>query len=136
MGPEVLGVLIPIVAIVFGVSAGMLSTWANHQRKQKLLDNTHKERLVALERGLPIPDVPKGLLEESDRPTAARALRNGVIMSLIGAILYFALEAVAKEAIGLFGLIPAAVGVGNLLYAWLLHKQEKSKRATAPDASL
>jgi Domain of unknown function (DUF6249) len=118
-----LGVLIPIVAIVFGVSAGMLSTWTSHKRKQQLMEQAHKERLVALERGLPLPDIPKELADEDEKPNAARSLRNGVALCLIGVVLYFALIRVGADDAALFGLIPAAIGVGNLIYAYMLRNK-------------
>jgi hypothetical protein len=118
-----LSVLIPIVAIVFGVSAGMLSTWASHKRKQQLMEQAHKERLVALERGLPLPDIPKELADEDEKPNAARSLRNGIALFLIGVVLYFALDRVASEDVAIFGLIPAAIGIANLVYAYLLRNR-------------
>ncbi|HPF27165.1 MAG TPA: DUF6249 domain-containing protein [Steroidobacteraceae bacterium] len=125
MNEDTIAVLIPIVAIVFGVSAGMLGSWFSHRRKQQGLEQVHKERMVALEKGLPMPDVPAGLLGSNDGPTAASALRNGIMLTLIGVLLYFALARVADENVAIFGLIPAAVGVANLLYAWMLARRER-----------
>ena len=129
MNEDQIAVLIPIVAIVFGVSAGMLGTWLSYRRKQQVLEQFHKERMAALDRGLPLPDVPGNLLGDNDAPTPARALRNGVMLTLIGVVLYFALAQVANSDVALFGLIPAAIGVANLLYAWMLARRDKNDAA-------
>ncbi|MCB1623046.1 MAG: hypothetical protein KDI32_00565 [Pseudomonadales bacterium] len=125
MNEDVIAVMIPIVAIIFGVSAGMLGTWLGYRRKQQALEQVHKERMAALERGLPMPEIPAGLLGREEGPTAAGAMRNGIMLTLIGVVLYFALARVAGENVALFGLIPAAIGVANLLYAWMLSRREK-----------
>ncbi len=126
MNEDAIAVMIPIVAIIFGVSAGMLGSWFSHRRKQQGLEQVHKERMVALEKGLPMPEVPAGLLGYNDGPTAASALRNGIMLTLIGMLLYFALAGLADQNVALFGLIPAAIGVANLLYAWMLARREKA----------
>ncbi|MBK6597971.1 MAG: hypothetical protein IPG25_08815 [Proteobacteria bacterium] len=133
MNEDQIAVLIPIVAIVFGVSAGMLGTWLSYRRKQQVLEQFHKERMAALDRGLPLPDVPGNLLGDNDVPTPARVLRNGVMLTLIGVVLYFALAQVANSDVALFGLIPAAIGVANLLYAWMLARRDKTD-AAPPDS--
>jgi hypothetical protein len=125
MQPEMLALFIPIVAIIFGVSAGMLATWAAHRRKEQFLQHVHKERMTAIERGMPIPDLPRGLFDQSEQPTVAKSLRTGVIMLLIAIVLYFALIQVGAKEVALFGLIPGAVGIGNLFYAWMLSRQPK-----------
>jgi Ca2+/H+ antiporter len=126
MNPEVIAVLIPIVAIVFGVAAGMLATWAAHRRKEQFLQQVHKERMAAIERGIPIPELPRGLFDQNEQPTVARSLRTGIIMLLIAVILYFAIDSVGASEVALFGLIPGAVGIGNLFYARMLHRQSKN----------
>lgn len=44
------------------------------------------------------------------------ALRSGLIGLLLGIVLYFALDAVAGSEVALFGLIPAAIGLANLVF--------------------
>ncbi len=129
MDPEVIGVLIPVVAIVFGVSAGMLATWATHRRKEQFLQHVHKERMAAIERGIPIPELPRGLFDQNEQPTVARSMRTGIIMLLIAVILYFAITTAGAADIALFGLIPGAVGIGNLFYAWMLHRQPADRES-------
>ena len=131
MDPGIIGVFIPIVAIVMGIGIGMLSIWTEHKRKAQLLEQYHKERIIALEKGLALPELDRRLvtLDEREPPTSARAFRVGVMMLLIGVILYFALDQLVGERISLFGLIPAAVGIANLLYGVLLLRKEAEDKA-------
>jgi len=118
--------MIPIVAIVFGVSAGMLGVWANHLRKRQMLDQWHKERMAAMDKGIPLPGIPANLLGELDTPSALRSLRSGISLVLVGIIVYVATAESIDESLALFGLIPSAVGVANLLYAALLWRRNRA----------
>ncbi len=135
MDPGIIGVFIPIVAIVMGIGIGMLSVWTEHKRKSQLLEQYHKERVVALEKGLPLPDLDRRLvaLDEHEPPTAAKAYRNGLMMLLIGIILFFGLEQLVGDRVSLFGLIPAAVGVANLMYGFMLQRKEAGAGSRAAD---
>lgn len=128
MRPEIIGVFIPIVAIVMGIGIGMLSIWTEHKRKAQLLDQYHRERIAALEKGLPLPELDRRLvaLDDSEPPTSAKAYRNGLMMLLIGIILFFGLDELVGERVSLFGLIPAAIGVANLMYGVLLQRKESA----------
>ena len=130
MAPETIGVFIPIVAIVMGIGIGMLSIWTEHKRKAQLLEQYHKERIAALEKGLPLPELDRRLvaLDETEPPTAAKAYRNGIMMFLIGVVLFFALDNLLGDRLSLFGLIPAAVGVANLVYGVLLQRKEAAAK--------
>jgi hypothetical protein len=132
MDPGIIGVFIPIVAIVMGIGMGMLSIWTDHKRKSQLLEQFHKERLSALEKGVTLPELDRRLVELDERepPTAAKAFRNGLMMLLIGIILYLGLEQLIGDRVSLFGLIPAAVGIANLMYGVLLLKKEQAEKAS------
>ena len=131
MRPEIIGVFIPIIAIVMGIGIGMLSIWTEHKRKSQLLEQFHRERLAALEKGVTLPELDRRLVELDERepPTAAKAFRNGLMMLLIGIILFFGLDALIGERVSLFGLIPAAVGIANLVYGVMLLNKEKAEKA-------
>jgi len=128
MNPGVIGVFIPIVAIVMGIGIGMMALWSEHKRKSQLLEQLHRERLHALEKGLEPPPIPGNLAgsgDDSAPASAAKSLRSGVMLLLIGAILCVGIYSTGGDEAAWFGLIPAAVGVGNLLYAMLLWNKEK-----------
>src|SRR5688572_3401316 len=126
MNAGAIGVFIPIVAIVMGIGIGMLAVWTEHKQKAQLLEQLHRERLQALDKGMELPPLPAHLVGDGDGsvPSAAKSLRSGVVLLLIGVILWFAIREVSSGEGALFGLIPAAVGVGNLLYAFTLWKKE------------
>lgn len=127
MTADVLALSIPLVAVVLGMMAGMLATWTTHRRKQQLMEQVHKERLVAIERGVPPPDLPNWVLD--DAPSGVRALRSGIVMILVGLVLYWALYRAIDEDLALFGLIPVAVGIGNLFLAWILSRKQAGPSA-------
>ena len=117
------------IAIVFPVSLAMLNVWVVHRRKQQLLEQWHKERMAAMDKGVPMPDVPAQLLSDADTSTA-RLLRSGISLILIGVIVYIATARAIDEDLALLGFIPSAVGFANLIYAALLSRR---KQATAPN---
>jgi hypothetical protein len=116
--------MIPIVAIVFGAAVSMFNVWVNHRRKQQMLEQWHRERMAAIEKGIPLPELPASLYA-LDSLSPARALRNGISLVLIGALLYVAMARGIDEDLALFGLIPGAVGFANLLYAALLWRRQQ-----------
>ncbi len=132
MNPGVIGAFIPIVAITFGIGIGALSILTEHKRKSQLLEQFHRERLMALEKGLPPPDVPAGLAGFSINRSSVvprflwpRALRNGIALLLIGVVCFFAIDRAGGQEGALFALIPAAIGIANLVYAAVLRQQEQ-----------
>ena len=112
------------VAIVFGVSAGMLNIWVSHRRKQQVLEQWHKERMSAMEKGFPLPELPSNLFGD-DAASGVRALRSGISLILIGIIVYIATARAIDEDLALFGLIPCAVGLANLIYAAILWRRKQ-----------
>lgn len=130
MSADVIGVFIPIVAIVFGIGMGMLSTWTEHKRRSQLMEQAHRERMAALEKGLPMPDFPDNLVsgkneDANPRNAPLRAMRSGLTLLGIGIVLFFALPRVAGQDVALFGLIPAVIGLANLIYAGFLSRKER-----------
>ena len=131
MNPAIMGMMIPITAIVLGISAGMLAIWSEHKRKSQILEQNHRERMHAIEKGLELPPLPAHLVGGSGNgpatSTPEKAVRAGIMLTLIGVILYFALGVVGAEDAALFGLIPAAIGVANIVYAALLWNKPRDK---------
>lgn len=120
---------IPIIAIVFSLGMAMLGLWADHQRRSQKLEHQHRERMAAIEKGIPLPPV-----QEVDRPEGkmanpARMLRSGVLLLSLGIVLYFAISAAGGPEGALFGLIPATLGLANLAYAAVLFKKERDGTA-------
>jgi len=135
MEVAIIGVFIPIVAIIFGCCVGAVSIWSEHKRKAQLLDQLHRERMLALEKGVEPPPMTPGLVgflnekpPKAPLPPSAlwpKAMRNGLVLLFGGATLYFAIYAAGGEEGAAFALIPAAIGIANLVYAAVLWSQEK-----------
>ena len=129
MDPGIIAVCIPIVAIVMGIGIGMLAIWSEHKRKSQLLDQNHRERMHAIEKGIELPPLPPNLVGMTNGPStasAAKSLRSGIMLVLIGILLFFAIGVSGGEEGALFGLIPAAVGIANLVYAAIQWNKEKA----------
>jgi len=131
MDPGVIGVFIPIVAIVMGIGIGMQAIWAEHKRKSQILEQNHRERMHAIEKGIELPPLPANLVGAgtvSTPPSAAKSIRNGIMLTLIGVLLFVAIMVSGGKEGALFGLLPACVGIANLVYAAIQWKQEKDAR--------
>lgn len=139
---------IPIVAIVGGITAGIVKTISRH----RLIELAQRERIAAIERGLdpaklpvlPDPGTVGGLdrlarLEEGapfyyNPLHRAQGLMIGGLVTLaagIGTSVF--LHFVADEpGVWAVGIIPGAVGIALLLSAWLVWPRSTS--GTMPPA--
>jgi hypothetical protein len=122
IGPEQIAVMIPIVAIL-GTFVVVIVAIIMEGRKKDL---QHKERLFALEKGLPLPDPP----EKETKPVHSTRRAWGLVWAGLGLALTIALaanpDAADVRAWG-WGLIPLFIGVG-LLIAATLDKKEFERR--------
>lgn len=116
METQSIAVLIPIVAIIFGIGIAAVGLVSSHQRKMQRNELRHKERLAAMEKGLELPPELEEPIEDASK---ASGLRGGLIGVAVGIVLYFALDRVAGDDVALFGLIPAAVGFAQLLFYFI-----------------
>lgn len=121
MDTEHIALLIPIIAIILGVGVAIVAIIASHREKVQRVESRHRERLAAIEKGIEVPADAAEI-----EPRRRDNLRNGLIGLFVGIVLYFALDAVADEGVALFGLIPAAVGVANLI-AHFVDRRKKNE---------
>ena len=141
MNPGVIGAFIPIVAITFGIGIGMPGHLVRAQAQVELLERLHRERMLALEKGVELPALPPAMVGHlSTRPQSRylrpRALRNGLMMLLGGIVLYFAVDKAGGEEGALFVLILAVLGLANLVYAAVIWKQERRAAKRRSDIRL
>jgi hypothetical protein len=108
---EMMALMIPILGIVLGVGVAVVAIVASHREKQKRAELRHRERLAAIEKGIELPPDP----DAEPPPKKGNSLKSGLINLFLGAVLYFAIREVAGDDVALFGLIPAAIGVGSLI---------------------
>lgn len=116
---------IPIVAIAFSLGLAMLGVWTDHQRRAQKLEHLHRERMAAIEKGVPLPENPQADRPEEKKTNPARMLRSGVLLLSLGIVLYFAIDGAGGHEGALFGLIPATIGLANLAYAAVLFRKER-----------
>ena len=143
MSNEVPFEVIPLTAITLGIVAGITSMVLKHRVKKALLEAYHRERVAAIECGMTeMPPMPPELVRilRGDAPRPADGMKAGVnlliglVLLLAGAVLALALSAVAGSDVGLFGLLPAAVGLANLLYFFIVRAQTQAAPPSTPDA--
>ncbi len=122
ISPEHIAVMIPIVAVL-GTFAVVIVAVIIEGRKKDLV---HKERLFALEKGLPLPEPP----DKETKPVHATRRAWGLVWLGLGLALTIALalnpDSARVKAWG-FALIPLFIGLG-LVVASVLDKREFEQR--------
>lgn len=114
MSPEVVAVFIPIL-IVFGFFAAAITSIVLSGKYKEL---AHRERIIAMEKGIPVPEMPKVV----KRPVYLTLRAWGLILTLLGVALIIAISVTAGVRAGIWGLLPVAVGAAMLIAA---RKEEK-----------
>jgi hypothetical protein len=118
MENEMASLMIPLFGIVFGVSVAIVAMVTGHRQKIQRVELRHKERLAAIEKGLELPP-DAGDPEDAGKRPRSGSLRSGLIGLSVGIVLYFALDRVTGDEVALFGLIPAAIGLANLIFYFI-----------------
>jgi Flp pilus assembly protein TadB len=125
MNEDILALFIPIIGIIMGVGAAIVGIVSRHRQQLQRVELRHKERVVAMERGLELP--PELADADVRRP---RYLLKGLVYSGVGIGLYFPLRAVAGDDESLFALIPLAVGVAYLIFYFVQGRHEEAAAAS------
>jgi hypothetical protein len=132
---HVLPFLIPIVAIVMGVGIGMLALWIDYRKKRDIFELHHKERLLAIERGMEVPPLPDGFFGDDSREArtlgTADYLRRGLIWLLVGGGVAIALAINKSVESATWALIPVAFGLANLIFYSVESRRPKAPSTTA-----
>jgi hypothetical protein len=127
---EILGIMIPIIAIVMGIGIGMLALWLDYRRKRDVYGLFHKERMAAIEKGLELPPLPADFFNDYNRGRQrplAEYLRKGLVWLFLGVALSIALLNSGDRDNAMWGLLPAGFGVANLLYYFITRRGEVGK---------
>ena len=117
-----LGLLVPIVAIVMGIGLAMISVMNGYRQRRMLIELHHRERLMAIEKGIEVPPPPEGLLD-SRKASPHAALLRGLIWLFVGVGLMFALPRIDSD-LRFVGLIPAGVGLAYLIFYFAVGRRE------------
>lgn len=105
------------------------------KRRLHVFDLIHKERMQAIEKGLPYPELPPYAVEDEEqhghsvsKPISPRKVTGmAIIIILAGAGALTALiisQDKYLQSLWSMGLIPIFLGVGLLLYAWINRNAE------------
>jgi hypothetical protein len=119
MDIEQMALMIPILAIVLGVGIAIVAILTSHREKLKRAELRHRERITALEKGMEVPP------DTEPAPRRGSYLRSGLISLFIGIVLYFALLELVGSDVALFGLLPAAIGIGSLISYFVEERRKK-----------
>ncbi|HUV36870.1 MAG TPA: DUF6249 domain-containing protein, partial [Patescibacteria group bacterium] len=120
MEPQVIAIFIPILTVL-GVFAVVITSILVSGKHKEL---AHKERLLAMEKGISIPAEPP--VEKRLAYLSIRAW--GFVLTLLGVALVIALWVTAGAKAGVWGLLPTAVGVAMIVAA----SRERKETATGP----
>jgi hypothetical protein len=142
----IIGVLIPIVAIVMGLGIGMLKLWLDYRKKREILQAHHTERMAAIEKGIDLPPLPPQFFgsEASAPPDRLQEqlrgrhiglsyLRSGLMWLLIGIAISVALYADHQDYgahnAAWWGGVPAAFGLSKLLFYFIANRMNAAADA-------
>ena len=125
MNPEVLGVMIPIVAIVFGVGVAIVSIVVGHRQRALRMELRHKERLAAMDKGL---ELPPEIMDPALDPatTRPRHLLRGLIWTFLGIALAAMLYNLSGDEEAWIGGIPLSIGLGYLVFYFAEGRKESA----------
>lgn len=133
MSPAILGLFIPLSAIVLGVLVAIVYITAAHRQSMQRAELRHRERLAAIEKGLEVPpDADAVRAPPMRRP---RFLLRGLVLTFVGIALTVALRNAGGEEGSLFGLVLSAAGLAYLIFYFVegRHEQKLLAGGTPPD---
>jgi dolichol kinase len=131
---HVMPFLIPMVAIIMGIGVGMLALWLDHQKKIHIFELHHKERLMAIERGMEVPPLPAEFFQGRAKAETSLLsnLRWGLIWLLLGLAIAAAIILNGDSARAAWGLIPIAIGLAQLIFYSIGRRQEHGVNDAGP----
>jgi hypothetical protein len=135
MDPEIIAVLIPIVAIVMGVGLAMIETVASHRRRSQALEQRHRERMAAIEKGVELPpdaNDPEAQLELAKAMRKPRFLLRGFVLVGIGGALIATWPGGDEHVMHTIGWVVLAIGIAQLLYYAIEGRKERGPESAPP----
>ena len=130
MDKQQLALMIPIVAIVMGISIPIIAIILHFMKRRQILEQFHRERMAAIEKGIELPPIPVEAFtdngEDPARSSKHGTLLAGLIFTFLGGALYITLNTYRPEK-ALFGLFPLALGLAFLVYYGLVGRKLAAK---------
>ena len=113
-------ILVPLVSIILGIGMTTVTILSRHRRQMQELDNRHRERMAAIEKGLDLPPDPAVVERAAEIPRRYRRagsdyLLRGLIWLGVGVALSVS-DSFFGSGNRTFGWIAAAVGAAYLIY--------------------
>lgn len=133
MEPEIMALLIPITAIGMGIGLAMMETVTSHRRRSQALEQRHRERMAAIEKGVDLPldnNDPEAQLELAKAMRKPRFLLRGFVLVGIGGALIMTWPGGDDHVMRTFGWIALAIGVAQLLYYAIEGRKERGPSAS------
>ena len=107
VGPETIALAIPIFSVIGGIAVAITAIIMGGKKKEL----QHKERLHAMEKGIPLPEEPR----RERKPVYSARRAGGLVMTGIGAALTIGMWTVEGADAGVWGFIPLFIGIGLLI---------------------
>ncbi len=115
INPNVVAISIPIIFVLGAIAVTITAMILDAGRK----DRKHRERLLAMEKGIELPEDP--IKTSPPRYLAMRAW--GFEFSFIGIATFIGITAEEGFRHGSWGLIPLSIGIALLVAAYLEKKE-------------
>src|SRR5882672_7225487 len=63
-GPPPGVLFIPVIAIIMGCGIPLLWIYTDYRKRKDIFEMHHRERMAAIEKGIPVPPLPEGLFDD------------------------------------------------------------------------
>jgi len=115
INPNVVAISIPIIFVIGAIAVTITALILDAGRK----DRKHRERLLAMEKGIELPEEP--VKTSPPRYFAMRAW--GFVFTFIGIATFIGITSEEGLKHGVWGLMPLSIGVALLVAAYLEKKE-------------
>jgi uncharacterized membrane protein HdeD (DUF308 family) len=130
---HVLPFFIPIIAIIMGIGLAMLALWLDHEKKTRMFELHHQERLAALERGIELPPLPAEFFQGRSTPSQGHGvLLWGLILVFVGLAFAIAQTLNGDTESAAWALVPIAGGAAQLIYYLVVHRRKQPALPATP----
>jgi len=123
-----LALMIPIIGTTLSMVVAIVFIVAWYRRSVRDLEQRHKERMAAIDKGIDLPLEP---VRPPSPPAHQRYLLRGLIWLGVGLAVVFGARAALDVEASSFGWIPVAIGSAYLIFYFV----EGRKESTAPKAA-
>ena len=128
IGAETFALMIPIVSVIGGISVAIVAIIMGGRKKEL----EHKERLLAMEKGLPIPEGPI----KRQRPAHKKHRTGGLVCTFLGIALSYAMYVSGGPEAGVWGLPLVAIGLGLLVSSFIERREQSDAGQSVAGSTL